>query len=126
MSAHITTFEEFWPHYVRAHRHPLNRALHYAGTTAAICTAVTAAATFNPAWLLLMPIAGYGPSWVGHFVFEKNKPATWEHPLWSLRGDFKMYALALRGKMAAEVERVCNGATTAGVASADGAAQPAG
>ena len=107
MSAHIETFEEFWPHYVHAHRHPMNRALHYAGTTAAICSVVTAAATLNPAWLLLTPVAGYGPAWIGHFVFEKNKPATWEYPLWSLRGDFKMYALALRGKMASEVERLC-------------------
>jgi hypothetical protein len=110
MSARIETFEEFWPHYVHAHRHPLNRALHYVGTTAAACSVITAAATLNPLWLLVTPIAGYGPAWFGHFVFEKNKPATWEHPVWSLRGDFKMYALALRGKMADEVERICGGA----------------
>ena len=109
MSAGIETFEDFWPHYVHAHRNPVNRALHYVGTTAALGTVVTAAATLNPAWLLLTPIAGYGPAWVGHFVFEKNKPATFDHPLWSLRGDFKMYFLALRGRMQAEVDRVCGG-----------------
>ena len=64
MSPQIDTFEEFWPHYVHAHRHPLNRALHYVGTTAAIGTVVTATVTFNPAWLLLTPIVGYGPSWI--------------------------------------------------------------
>jgi hypothetical protein len=110
MSADIATFEEFWPHYVHAHRHPLNRALHYVGTTAAVSSVVTAVFTLNPAWLLLTPIVGYGPSWFGHFVFEKNKPETWRHPLWSLRGDFTMCALALRGRMGAEVERVCGSA----------------
>jgi hypothetical protein len=105
----IQSFEEFWPHYVHAHRDPRNRALHYAGTTAVLGTVAAATFTLNPGWLLLAPVVGYGPAWVGHFVFEKNKPATFQHPLWSLRGDFKMYLLALRGQMRAEVERVCGG-----------------
>jgi hypothetical protein len=105
----IESFEDFWPHYVHAHRSGVNRALHYAGTTAVLGTVAAAALTLNPAWLLLAPVVGYGPAWVGHFVFEKNKPATFEHPLWSLRGDFKMYGLALRRKMGAEIERVCGG-----------------
>lgn len=104
-----STFDDFWPHYVHAHRNPVNRALHYAGTSAAIGSVAAAALTLNPAWLLLAPVAGYAPAWVGHFVFEKNKPATFEHPLWSLRGDLKMFSMALRGKMRAEVERVCGG-----------------
>jgi hypothetical protein len=103
------SFDEFWPHYVHAHRNPVNRVCHYVGTTAAIGTVATAAVTLNPAWLLLTPIVGYGPAWVGHYVFEKNKPATLKNPLWSLRGDFKMYFLALRGKMGAELERLCGG-----------------
>src|ERR1019366_1454240 len=103
------TFDDFWPHYVHAHRNPINRAFHHVGTTAVIGTFATAAVTINPAWLLLAPVVGYGPAWIGHFVFEKNKPATFEHPLWSLRGDFKMYALALRRQMGAEIERVCGG-----------------
>lgn len=110
----ISTFDEFWPHYVHAHRHPVNRALHYVGTTAALGAVTAAAVTLNPAWLLVAPVAGYGPAWIGHFLFEKNKPATFEHPLWSLRGDLKMYSLALRGKMAAEVERICGGSLPAG------------
>jgi len=109
MQDHIESFEEFWPHYVHAHRNPVNRALHYAGTTAVLGTVATAAVTLNPAWLLLAPGVGYGPAWVGHFVFERNKPATFQHPLWSLRGDFRMYRLALQGKMALELERVCGG-----------------
>jgi hypothetical protein len=102
----IETFEEFWPFYVGEHKDPLNRALHYAGTSMAIGTVVVAAATGNPAWLLLTPIVGYGPAWIGHFVIEGNKPATFKHPVWSLRGDLKMLTLALQGKMGAEVERL--------------------
>jgi hypothetical protein len=110
----ISSFDEFWPQYVHAHRDPVNRALHYVGTTAALGAVATAAVTLNPAWLLVAPVVGYGPAWVGHFVFEKNKPATFEHPLWSLRGDLKMYSLALRGKMTAEVERICGAGLPAG------------
>jgi hypothetical protein len=107
MEQRIESFAEFWPHYVHAHRHPVNRLLHYVGTTAGIGCVATAAITLNPAWLLAAPVAGYGCAWVGHFVFEKNKPATFRHPLWSFRGDFKMLALALRGRMGDEVERLC-------------------
>ena len=100
------TFEEFWPLYVGEHKNPVNRALHYAGTTMVIGTVATAAITMNPLWLLATPVVGYTPAWIGHFVFEKNVPATFKHPLWSLAADFKMYGLALRGKMAQEIERV--------------------
>jgi hypothetical protein len=121
----IESFGEFWPHYVHAHRNPINRAFHYAGTTAALGTVAAAAVTLNPAWLLLTPVAGYGPAWIGHFVFEKNKPATFEHPLWSLRGDLKMYWLALRGKMRAEVELICGGDMPADHSHADHLARAA-
>ena len=107
MQQDIETFDDFWPHYVHAHRNPVNRALHYVGTTAALGSVATAAHTLNPLWLLAAPVAGYAPAWVGHFDFEKNRPATFGHPLWSLRGDLKMYSLALRGKMGEEVVRVC-------------------
>jgi hypothetical protein len=98
MAGGFETFDDFWPYYLEAHRHPVNRALHYAGTTAAIGSVVAALVTLNPWWLLMTPLVGYGPAWIGHVFFEKNRPATWEHPLWSLRGDCKMYVLAWRGK----------------------------
>lgn len=102
----FASFEEFWPHYVGAHRHPVNRALHYVGTTMAIGTVGAAVVTWNPLWLVLTPIVGYGPAWIGHFFVEGNVPATFGHPLWSLRADFVMLGLALRGKMADEVTRL--------------------
>jgi hypothetical protein len=107
METRVQTFDDFWPHYVHAHRDSRNRALHYVGTTAAVATVVAATVTLNPSWLLFTPVVSYGPAWIGHFVFEKNKPATFEHPLWSLRGDFKMYLLAIQGRMGREVDRIC-------------------
>jgi hypothetical protein len=100
-----TTFDEFWPEYVRAHRHPVNRALHYVGTSAAIGCVAASVLTLRPAWLLAAPVVGYGPAWIGHFFFEKNKPATFEYPLWSLRADLKMLTLAVRGRMGEELRR---------------------
>jgi hypothetical protein len=100
------TFEEFWPYYVGEHKDPLCRACHYVGTTLALGTIATAALTANPAWLLLTPVVGYGPAWFGHFVIERNRPATFKYPLWSLRGDLRMLRYALEGRMAAEVERL--------------------
>jgi hypothetical protein len=105
-SERIQTFEEFWPFYVGEHKHPLNRALHYAGTSMAIGTVLAAVSTANPAWLLLTPVVGYTPAWVGHFFIEGNTPATFKYPVWSLRADLKMLAMALQGRMADEVERL--------------------
>lgn len=100
-----STFEEFWPYYVSQHRNPTSRKLHFAGTTIAMgCLAIS---PWYPPALLAAPIAGYGLAWIGHFAFEKNKPATWGGPkaaLWSLRGDLRMWRKMLDGSMDAEVE----------------------
>jgi hypothetical protein len=102
----VKTFDEFWPFYVGEHRLPLNRMLHCVGTLTAVLMVLSAAVTVNP-WLLLgAPLAGYGAAWIGHFGLEKNRPATFSHPLWSLRGDFKMCALMLSGAMDREVVRL--------------------
>lgn len=114
----IQTFEEFWPHYVGAHRDPVCRGLHYIGTGLALGTVAAAVVTWNPAWLLLTPVVGYGPAWFGHFIIEGNVPATFEHPLWSLRGDLRMFRMALEGRMAAEVERLYPSESEAPVAPA--------
>jgi hypothetical protein len=98
------TYEEFWPFYVAQHRDPTNRGLHFVGTTL-VPASIVAAALVSPTWLVAAPFAGYGLAWIGHFFFEKNKPATFTHPLWSLRGDFRMYRLVLLGRMQPELSR---------------------
>jgi hypothetical protein len=113
--ARFQSFEEFWPFYLGEHRDPRSRALHYAGTTMAVGTVAAAALTLNPAWLLLTPVVGYTPAWIGHFVIEKNRPATFKYPVWSLRGDFKMLGMALNGTLAAELARLAPKAATAPV-----------
>ena len=54
--------------------------------------------TLNAWWLLAMPVVGYGFAWVGHFFFEKNRPATFKYPLWSLMGDFRLFFETVSGK----------------------------
>ena len=98
------SFDEFWPYYVSEHRRPATRALHFLGTSLVLAT-LGAAALVSPWWLLAAPFAGYGPAWIGHLFVEKNRPATFTYPLWSLRADFRMFGLTLRGRMGPEVER---------------------
>ena len=98
------TYEEFWPFYVSQHMRPATRLLHFAGTTL-VLGALAAAVFVSPWWALAMPLVGYAPAWIGHFGFERNRPATFKYPLWSLRGDFRMYRLMLLGRMGPEIER---------------------
>jgi len=98
------TYEEFWPFYVSQHLRPATQWLHFAGTTA-VLGCVAAAIVVSPSWILAAPLAGYAPAWIGHFGFERNRPATFRHPLWSLRGDFRMYRLMWQGRMGPEIER---------------------
>lgn len=99
------TFDEFWPHYVREHSRRGTRRLHFIGTTTALACVAGATLLRKPSLLALAPLAGYGAAWIGHFFIEKNMPATFQHPLWSLRADFVMWTKILQGTMDAEVER---------------------
>lgn len=103
-----SSFEAFWPYYVSEHRHPTCRALHYIGTTCAITCVIAGAVRGEAGWFGAAAFSGYFFAWVGHFFVEKNRPATFRYPLWSLVADFKMYALALRGEMRDEVARCCD------------------
>lgn len=101
------TYEDFWPYYVSQHMDPTCRKLHFLGTSLAL--AHLAVSPLFPPALLAAPVYGYGLAWVGHFAFEKNRPATWlgkREALWSLRSDLRMYRKMLRGEMDAEVARV--------------------
>lgn len=95
----MKTFKEFWPFYLQEHSNPLNRRLHFVGTF--FVHVVLLYALFTQQWVMLwlLPVIGYGFAWVGHFIIEKNRPATFKHPLWSLRGDFKMFYSMCVGKL---------------------------
>jgi hypothetical protein len=96
----IASFAEFYPYYLGEHRHPTCRRLHFLGTSLVIIVVVTAIATARPALLWAVPLVGYGPAWAGHFFFEKNRPATFSYPLWSLAADWVMYWETLAGRRA--------------------------
>lgn len=92
-------FEEFFPLYLKAHSNAVNRRLHFLGTSLAILLVPASLLLSNLSLLWLCPVFGYGFAWFGHFFLESNIPATYSNPLWSLRGDFRMYGLMCRGKL---------------------------
>ncbi|MCE0460338.1 DUF962 domain-containing protein [Pseudomonas uvaldensis] len=94
------SFAEFYPYYLGEHSNSTCRRLHFVGTSLVILIFVLALVATVWWWLIALPVAGYGFAWVGHFFFEKNRPATFQHPLYSLLGDFVMYRDMLRGKVA--------------------------
>ncbi len=87
----FNSFAEFYPYYLSEHSDSTCRRLHFIGTTLVIL--ILAITISKGAWLMLwaLPLAGYSFAWIGHFFFEKNRPATFQHPLYSLLGDFAMY-----------------------------------
>ena len=93
------SFAEFYPFYLSQHEDMTCRRLHFIGSLCVLSLLAYAAATQN--WFLLwgLPVLGYGFAWVGHFRFERNKPATFEYPLYSLTGDWVMFWQLLTGKL---------------------------
>jgi hypothetical protein len=84
-------FADFYPFYLNEHRHPTCRRLHFIGSTLSLVCLAMLVATGNFWWLLAGLVAGYGFAWVGHFGFEKNRPASFKRPLYSFMGDWAMY-----------------------------------
>ena len=93
------TFIEFYPFYLGEHRHPVCRRLHFTGSVLVILLLLYILLTLEWRMILLLPVAGYGFAWTGHFFFEKNKPATFEYPLYSFMGDWVMFKDMLTGKV---------------------------
>jgi len=99
MQDNYQSFKEFYPFYLSQHRNKTCRNLHFIGSS--LILIMLSYAVFNAQYLLLLtlPVIGYGFAWIGHFVFEKNKPATFTYPLWSFIGDWKMFWQMLIGKL---------------------------
>ncbi|MCE0724529.1 MULTISPECIES: DUF962 domain-containing protein [Legionella] len=95
----FSSFNEFYPFYLREHKTVMCRRLHVLGTSLACLSFLFFLFTWSYLWLILMLMVGYGFSWIGHLVYEKNKPATFRYPLYSLVGDFVMLWQILRGKL---------------------------
>jgi hypothetical protein len=99
------SFNEFWPYYLAEHAQPMTRLLHILGTALAMAFVVLLAITGNLWFLLAAAISGYSFAWAAHFFIERNRPATFSYPVWSLLGDFRMFTLACTGRLAAEIRR---------------------
>jgi hypothetical protein len=104
MQSKFRSFEEFWPFYLREHSKPRTRTLHYAGTSLVVLIAAAAALSGNWWLLIAVPIAGYGFAWASHAAVERNRPATFTYPAWSLRADFRMWWLWLTGRIVPELD----------------------
>lgn len=98
-SRRYASFSEFYPFYLSEHANRSCRRLHFVGTTLGLACLVAALLTLSAWWLLAGLLVGYAFAWVGHFVFEKNRPATFTYPLWSFMGDWVMWSEMLRGRI---------------------------
>jgi hypothetical protein len=96
---HFASFAEFYPFYLEEHRNMVSRRLHFVGSLGVIGCLAMALATGDWLWLPAALVSGYGCAWVGHYFFEKNRPATFRHPVYSLMGDWVMFKDICTGKI---------------------------
>ncbi len=95
----FASFREFYPYYLSEHGHRTSRRLHFIGSCGVLAFVALAIVQRDARWLIAAPLCGYGFAWIGHFVFEKNRPATFRHPLYSLMGDWVMFKYILAGRI---------------------------
>ncbi|KZE67558.1 hypothetical protein AWM68_19030 [Fictibacillus phosphorivorans] len=100
----FNSYEEFWPFYLSQHSKASTRAWHFIGTSF-VFVFIILAVWKSPWFLLAAPVVAYGIAWFSHFFIEGNKPATFGHPFWSLRADFRMYRLILFGQLGNEITK---------------------
>ena len=98
MHREFRDFEEFFPYYVGEHSRAATRWFHFAGTNVGIASFATGVALRRRSLMAAAPAVAYGMAWFSHFAIQKNRPATFGHPLWSLRGDARMLAMMWRGR----------------------------
>ena len=97
--AQVKSFAEFYPLYLQEHQNRACRRLHFVGSSLGLGFLVLALLQGNPVWVLAGLLCGYAFAWVGHFAFEKNKPASFKRPLYSFMGDWVMWSDILRGRI---------------------------
>ena len=102
------SFQQFWPFYLSQHQNFFSRLLHYFGTISSHLLLIIFVLEKYWLGLIFIPLIGYGPAWIGHFLIEFNKPATFKYPLWSLMADYKMLYLAVFGRLKVEIARFSN------------------
>jgi hypothetical protein len=95
----FATFREFYPFYLTEHANATSRRLHVIGTSMTLLVLLYALGTGSWWLVLLSPVPGYACAWIGHFFFEHNRPATFQHPFYSLAGDFVMLRDVLTGRI---------------------------
>jgi hypothetical protein len=98
--ARFASFADFYPFYLAEHENRTSRRLHVVGTTLALVVLLYAVFTQRWAVILLAVVVGYAFAWIGHFFFEKNRPATFKHPLYSFMGDWRLWFETLTGRIA--------------------------
>ena len=94
------SFAEFYPFYLSEHAKPATRRLHFIGSSFSLLCLILLVLSGDLWWFLAALLCGYGLAWFAHFVFEKNRPATFRYPFYSLMGDWKMFWQILTGQMA--------------------------
>lgn len=99
MKKEYATFAEFYPYYLSEHSNVICRRLHFVGTSLILVLIAYVLLTSSWSLLFLLPVIGYGFAWVGHYIFEKNRPATFTYPIYSFMGDWVMYKDMLIGKV---------------------------
>ena len=95
----FNSFKEFYPFYLSEHSKKSTKILHMIGSILVICILLYSINNQDWSKLYYLPITGYGFAWVGHFFFEKNKPATFKYPLYSFIGDWVMLKDIIIGKV---------------------------
>jgi len=101
----MTRFRDFWPYYLQEHARPGTRALHYAGTSLVMLLLIVLLLAGDWRMAVALPLVGYGFAWIGHMLIERNRPATFRYPLWSLRADFVLLHRFLTGHIGRDLAR---------------------
>lgn len=104
--ANLQRFSDFWLFYLSQHQHPLSRLLHYCGTLISLMVLLASWWLAKPLLILLALVSGYGPAWIGHFYFEKNRPATFRYPFYSLFADYYMCFCFITGRLPRELRQL--------------------